>query len=224
MKFWKQTLIAISLVLSSSANAVVVNTLNGIDYEWLELTETAGLSRDEVEAMLIDENSALYGYQYASRQQVRDLFLSYSTWDGLSGWHTDNTVVSGAVSFLSDFGDLPVVDIGERSVTSVDGITVKYDSRLAATAHLGAPENCNTRSCYAQMQVLLHQGEYVAATQSGATGWDADVMSRDFVTFQGNEGVGSYLVRTTVVPVPAAVWLFGSGLIGLAALARRKEV
>ncbi len=26
-----------------------------------------------------------------------------------------------------------------------------------------------------------------------------------------------------VVPVPAAVWLFGSGLIGLAGLARRKK-
>jgi hypothetical protein len=27
---------------------------------------------------------------------------------------------------------------------------------------------------------------------------------------------------TTVVPVPAAVWLFGSGLVGLIAVARRK--
>lgn len=30
-------------------------------------------------------------------------------------------------------------------------------------------------------------------------------------------------VTPTVVPVPAAVWLFGSGLIGLAGLARRKK-
>ena len=27
----------------------------------------------------------------------------------------------------------------------------------------------------------------------------------------------------TVVPVPAAVWLFGSGLLGLIAVARRKK-
>jgi hypothetical protein len=27
----------------------------------------------------------------------------------------------------------------------------------------------------------------------------------------------------TVVPVPAAVWLFGSGLLGLAGIARRKK-
>jgi len=32
----------------------------------------------------------------------------------------------------------------------------------------------------------------------------------------------SYSMDVTVVPVPAAVWLFGSGLIGLVGLARRK--
>ena len=36
--------------------------------------------------------------------------------------------------------------------------------------------------------------------------------------------IGSYLVRTSVVPVPAAVWLFGSGLIGLISIARRKSL
>ena len=47
----------------------------------------------------------------------------------------------------------------------------------------------------------------------------------------GVNGVASYSVphtgevvfATTVVPVPAAVWLFGSGLIGLAGFARRKK-
>jgi hypothetical protein len=34
---------------------------------------------------------------------------------------------------------------------------------------------------------------------------------------------GHFLVRASVVPVPAAVWLFGSGLIGLVGLARRKK-
>jgi len=34
---------------------------------------------------------------------------------------------------------------------------------------------------------------------------------------------GSYLVSASAVPVPAAVWLFGSGLIGLIGVARRKK-
>jgi len=37
------------------------------------------------------------------------------------------------------------------------------------------------------------------------------------------KGVGSIVVSTTVVPVPAAVWLFASGLIGLFGVARRKN-
>ena len=36
-------------------------------------------------------------------------------------------------------------------------------------------------------------------------------------------GVPRYYVTGNVVPVPAAVWLFGSGLLGLVALARRKK-
>jgi hypothetical protein len=32
-----------------------------------------------------------------------------------------------------------------------------------------------------------------------------------------------YVETTSAVPVPAAVWLFGSGLMGLAGLARRKK-
>lgn len=35
-------------------------------------------------------------------------------------------------------------------------------------------------------------------------------------------GLGSYSMSVTAVPVPAAVWLFGSGLIGLVGVARRK--
>jgi hypothetical protein len=30
-------------------------------------------------------------------------------------------------------------------------------------------------------------------------------------------------ISTTVIPIPAAAWLFGSGLIGLIGLARRKK-
>ena len=38
-----------------------------------------------------------------------------------------------------------------------------------------------------------------------------------------SDGTGYELVSTTVVPVPAALWLFGSGIIGLAGIARRKK-
>lgn len=41
-------------------------------------------------------------------------------------------------------------------------------------------------------------------------------------TLSANAAGGTYSMTVTAVPVPAAVWLFGSGLIGLIAVARRK--
>lgn len=39
----------------------------------------------------------------------------------------------------------------------------------------------------------------------------------------GNLVTGSYLVRASVVPLPATIWLFSSGLLGLVGLSRRRK-
>lgn len=44
------------------------------------------------------------------------------------------------------------------------------------------------------------------------------------LNFGGDYAVDDLALNETVVPVPAAVWLFGSGLIGLVGVARRKKV
>ena len=47
---------------------------------------------------------------------------------------------------------------------------------------------------------------------------DADTVSslnNAFTSSAANATTGSFLVRTSVVPIPAAVWLFGSALAGL---------
>ena len=53
-----------------------------------------------------------------------------------------------------------------------------------------------------------------------------DLMSLQIgFSLSANSSVGmSGFVSQTVVPVPAAVWLFGSGLLGLIGIARRKKV
>jgi hypothetical protein len=49
-----------------------------------------------------------------------------------------------------------------------------------------------------------------------------------FVSFFGEAGAstsyGMYGIEISQVPLPAAVWLFGSGLLGLIGIARRKAV
>ena len=43
------------------------------------------------------------------------------------------------------------------------------------------------------------------------------------LTDQTGVGFSGFVEQQTVVPVPAAVWLFGSGLLGLVGMARRKK-
>ncbi len=58
--------------------------------------------------------------------------------------------------------------------------------------------------------------EYVLAWEDVKASSGADFDFNDFVVMVGS-------VEPTSVPVPAAVWLFGSGLLGLVGIARRKK-
>lgn len=51
-------------------------------------------------------------------------------------------------------------------------------------------------------------------------GFDATAANWSFST----NTIGSYSTTISAVPVPAAIWLFGSGLLGLAGIARRRNI
>lgn len=69
----------------------------------------------------------------------------------------------------------------------------------------------------------LNQGPAPLATTEGTLG----LLDGPFPGVQVHLDIGSgnsmYVTSVSAVPVPAAVWLFGSGLIGLAGVARRKR-
>lgn len=54
------------------------------------------------------------------------------------------------------------------------------------------------------------------------TSLDSGICVRDFDIGSISDSPGTWS-STTAVPVPAAVWLFGSGLIGLLGVAKRKR-
>lgn len=87
-----------------------------------------------------------------------------------------------------------------------------------------------------QTEIVFYDGMFFGLNYAGSgSNWDyylqsyADSWSMDYVPLGGENGgfeswngvwdYNSY----TVVPVPAAIWLFGSGLIGLAGYARRNK-
>ena len=75
---------------------------------------------------------------------------------------------------------------------------------------------------------LNEAGIYQADNISFAvcTGSNDVACNKDFAGFEASDFEIGFAdpVALAAVPVPAAVWLFGSGLLGLIGIARRKKV
>ena len=69
----------------------------------------------------------------------------------------------------------------------------------------------------------------ISTVQQGLDGVWLDHTSNTAAPFypstfpNGTTATGGWFYQTSAVPVPAAVWLFGSGLLGLIGVARRKK-
>lgn len=218
----KQTLALVGLTLSVSANAVIVNTLGGVDYQWLELTHTQGESRDQVEARMLDAADVVYGYQYATRSQVEQLFLSYASWDGLNGYHGAAATVAGINALVEQFGATYInASPGSSIRSTVDiGDVTSSNSYKSIDAYYGTRSECAGWTCHAFVQA--RDG---AAWIHGDYGYDPDTnsvgLTQPHLVYTS---YASFLVAPAAVPVPAAGWLFMTALVGLVGkkrLARR---
>ena len=202
----KKLIVAIALSLSCSAHAAVVSvdwktagdglitrdTVTGL--EWLDLTETNGMTFDDVSTLLVG-GGELSGWRYASTGETIALWLNFSI--DLNAYHdVDVPGVDANIAFASGYlGNIVHEFETDRELNGTLGITgdVPADERHT---HLGA---------YTDIDTSFYNDERHS--------WSDDL---------SHLHTGSYLVRVDAVPVPAAVWLFGSGLLGLVAVARRR--
>lgn len=102
--------------------------------------------------------------------------------------------------------DLPVIDIYIKAFTQVNAGAYWYDS---ATFDLTYPHIEAGTFGTGSATAILDPVAYIDPTWEYADQFEVIV---------------SPAINNTVVPVPAAVWLFSSGLIGLVGVARRKKV
>ena len=88
--------------------------------------------------------------------------------------------------------------------------------------------NIDIQDIYSQLPTL-QPGDIVSRIVSNLDADRADVHQCDFIVvtciFSQIDGASIYSNpgSWSVVPIPAAIWLFGSGLIGLVGVARRKK-
>ena len=160
--------------------------------------------------------------------------------DGLGGgeYIVDNGSASGIFGFGVSNNTTNSVSTGFAFAS--DGVLILWDSAIVsetnwATHTIINPLTFNevTLGSFGAFTDFFETGDSVnfysfgetgiinpGASVNGAFFFSPDTLESSAVVF--NVGGGATAL-TSVVPVPAAVWLFGSGLVGLIGVARRKK-
>lgn len=197
------------------------DTATGLD--WLDVTETRGLSYDQVAAEM-GSGGAYEGWRYATVTELDQLIINfgytaikpvcfYGQVHCDSGIQSDSALIENMIRTLGDTQDdfldeaNAFEDVAPNGAGSVVGFLANYRS----------------------------PGEHVVAAIS-----DYELVDRDDGTPRGDapdyvESIyffrdsdvaqvitGSFLVQASPVPVPAAAWLFGSALLGLVGVSRKR--
>ena len=206
MKLWKLASVVATLILSSNANAAMVSmdlntlgdglithdTVTGLN--WLDLSVTSGMSYN-------DAHTNNPGWRYASNLEVEGLFESM--FDAYSDNYPDNS-------------------------SRIIGTTSTQYAQLTNFINLFGSTAQNIGGYIASVALYVDEdGMYRAV---GGTLDDASSQvfgiehSIDFLQYAiyGHPEFGTLMVSTSPVPVPPTVWLFGSGLLSLIGVARRK--
>ena len=154
---------------------------------------TDGLSYNDVEAMV--NGGTLDGWRFAREYEFGELMAS-----AIGGPYTD---------FFDPAQYLPMVNLINLMGFTYDGSS-QGDYWAFATGYV---DSTGFTYAYArQFGYQNSQGGYVRPEY------------QEFVLYKTDSDAtkGAFLVRTSVVPVPAALWLFGSGLLGLVGIASKK--
>jgi len=201
MRYLKCTITAIALVLSTNVNAALIDNGNYTtddvnQLDWLDLSYTEGVSYTD--ATSVADTVEGGGWTYATDAQVTSMWgqIFSSDWIPTASGNITSTAYTEEVdTFTEMFGVL-------ENHPDYSGTLGWFRDDASILRLMGV---VNYLDPDAPDEML--GPDYTA----------------NFNSVQGGVGnAGTYLVRTSVVPVPAAAWLFGSGLLGLIGVARRK--
>lgn len=202
----KNILTLMALTLSMTANAAIVDlgnitrdTSTGLD--WLDLTETNGRSYTDISSKL-GAGQEFDGWHYATIDEVETLWENmgishhnlYS--EILKTYYIQYPAFIQATTLLGNTYKeyRPIYDYGVAGITGESSIS-RYPDYHNITGMNSEP------------------------------GWNyVRGYRRDTVVSSSYQSVsaGSYLIKSSEVPVPPAGWLFLSGLIGFVVAGRRK--
>ena len=206
MKFWKITSVVIALVLSASVNAALIDngmytTDSSTGLDWLDLTETHLRTYNDISSKF-GTGEEFEGWRYATRTEVAGFWNAFGGDENhYNGWSTEN---NGLFANVSSLWGVPYCNINfcNEGEGTLQALTADFWSASAVYV------------------VKAYDASHIS--NSAMMDYFSDSSGSFSVATNGVVGTSSALVRVSAVPIPATVWLFGSGLIGLIGLARRK--
>jgi len=225
MKFEKLALVAISLVLSTSVNASIVHmetSLGGIDIELFDNEAPVTVANFMNYVNDSDYNNSFFHRSMPGFVLQGGGFIFQN--DSFESVETDEPIINEFDLSRSNLrGTLAMA----KTAAGADSATSQWFFNLADNS-----ANLDTQNGgFTVFGHVLGNGMDVVDAISALPIYDITVIYPVFtdVPLNGYNGTFDpanqlvYVNNVTVVPLPAAVWLFGSGLIGLIRLARRKR-
>ena len=225
MKTFKIVTVTAALVVSTSTNAALIERLGGLAY-YDDVADITWLA-DENYAWTTGYDQTLYGYDNHGGLTWSDA----NTWAanlnvaGVTGWRLPDTLQPDpSCSYTS-----PEISFGTGCTGSELGNL--FYNVLGGTAHTSI--NTNHNSNYDLFGYLEPAG-FWSATEAPIQPYPpyydnafSFTMSGNLVTEEKSSNhIYAWAVHTgdvSAVPIPTAAWLFGSGLISLIGVARRKK-
>ena len=200
----------------------------------------------DIDSLLIDTESTIdldYGgtlYSFTTTDTFSILMGDYQT--NIVTLSEDTSGSTAVIYSIVESGDAPSGTVDDLEGTiDVDFSAINASFELVTTTSGGGPGGTSTTTenidvaMWVSGSTVVNTNLYDPSTSLFALGWTTLLDTTTVVTlcFGGGgscdgttDTVDATLAGTVVlsaVPVPAAVWLFGSGLLGLAGIAKRKN-
>ena len=204
MNILKTAIIASTLVLSTGVNAALIDDVGSFTDDitglvWGDMYRTDGLSYNQVLASM-QTGGANEGYRVATASEVLELYNAYIPTElSTSSIGVNVGPETGVAAIFFDF-------FGPTHV-GYEGLS---DERYI----LGHTSDFRSENMNYHLTIQLFEDAF-----GGDIFFSYNTSS--ILENVSHENFGTYIV--SAVPVPAAAWLFGSGLIGLVGFARRKK-
>ena len=204
------------LIFPLTANSAIVDLGNitrdtGTGLDWLDVTETSGLSVNEVLAEL--GTGGLYeGWRYATATEVDQLITNF-------GFIPFTPCSQGYTNCVTNQpGDDPIIETMIRTLgdTYAQAFPDLDYSNGAGETYGYAVNDLDNFADY--LIFIFEDYEFVDNCQFGQVAgcpFFSDRPDNIFAGGSSNTRTGSFLVQASPVPIPAAFWMLASGLIGL---------